>query len=913
MPASSSHSSRLDIWDVEKARERKPINLGFVQGFDRKYELGRELGKGGFGVVRVVKSRDSGKEYACKSISKHLDVGNLSPAKQAAHLDNIKREVAVLARLRGTLNVVHCKRAYEDDTHVHIVMELCRGGELVRRIGRRHYSERTVASFMRAVCRTLQQCHLRNILHRDIKPGNFMLLSDDDRSPLKAIDFGLAAFFDPAQLPRTDLGLEGTPWYMAPEALSSEVFPASDVWAAGVMAYQLLSGYLPFDDVRNRDRPALSQVWKAVLTEEPQFRGSAWAQVSVDAKNFVRALLDKDPKKRLTAKQALQHPWLAHGTSLERARGRPLDTTVVQRLQRYAQSGVVRRTLFELIAAELLASMLENATPEASAHGGARAPGSPLGPIGPVPPLASPRVPFPTNALPAEALHREREEAAVARRAGPGGGAIEGPRLLGRVSAGVRGESVHGGADALSAGALAGSVHGARSYWRIMRAAAAAAKFRTRSTRDAGSYVRCVGRTPEEREEQRKAARLSLDTSAHSRLRVPPFHLTTLHEDAAAATDGGIANEVVRSADEAEPMQVDGAAGSGTASESEAEPDRGGDLRHKAPGGSGRRAASVTNSLSAAVPGTPGMAAGDAGSEARDAASGSADGASAGASGSVSNGAAAAAPPPSPGQERACRRVSFQPAQAPAATALGGAPGGGGGGGGGGGRTGSGSSAGTARGSPGGSAHAGHAECIRFTQLRQVLRQLSFTREAEAVTEEELARGLAALGYRVEDEEMRQLAKQVGPGGPGGVRKSAFVASQLDWPALQSDFRGQWLAAARRVFEGLEGGAPGSVAAGELVARLAAKLPAAEVDWAMEDALLEAGLKDEEEIDFMGFLRMLSAGSGDSLDQYDPRTACSHALAAMDTSGHGGSRHGGSGHGTPPSARLPTVAEEARK
>ena len=109
MPA-SAHSSRLDIWDVEKARERRAIHLGFVQGFDRKcacwvsaalilirrvalrreltasirrYELGRELGKGGFGVVRVVKSRDSGKEYACKSIGKHLDIANLPPAKQA--------------------------------------------------------------------------------------------------------------------------------------------------------------------------------------------------------------------------------------------------------------------------------------------------------------------------------------------------------------------------------------------------------------------------------------------------------------------------------------------------------------------------------------------------------------------------------------------------------------------------------------------------------------------------------------------------------------------------------------------------------------------------------------------------------------------------------------------------------------
>jgi serine/threonine protein kinase len=73
-------------------------------------------------------------------------------------------------------------------------------------------------------------------------------------------DFGLAVFYDPNQLPRTDLGLEGTPWFLAPENLSSEFYPASDLWSAGVMAYQLLSGYLPFDDRRNRTSPALSQV-----------------------------------------------------------------------------------------------------------------------------------------------------------------------------------------------------------------------------------------------------------------------------------------------------------------------------------------------------------------------------------------------------------------------------------------------------------------------------------------------------------------------------------------------------------------------------------------------------------------------------------------------------------------------------
>ncbi len=85
---------------------------------------------------------------------------------------------------------------------------------------------------MRAVLRTIAQCHSHHLLHRDIKPHNFMLLDEGERAHLKAIDFGLAVSFDPACLPRTDLGLEGTPWYMAPEVLSSQVVPASDLVSA---------------------------------------------------------------------------------------------------------------------------------------------------------------------------------------------------------------------------------------------------------------------------------------------------------------------------------------------------------------------------------------------------------------------------------------------------------------------------------------------------------------------------------------------------------------------------------------------------------------------------------------------------------------------------------------------------------
>jgi len=109
-------------------------------------------------------------------------------------------------------SVVHFKGCWEDDTDIHLVMELCLGGELHHVIGQRMYTEETVAEYMRSVLHTLAQFHSHHILHRDIKPGNFMLLDESEGAPLKAIDFGLAVFFDPEQLPCTDLGLDGTPW-----------------------------------------------------------------------------------------------------------------------------------------------------------------------------------------------------------------------------------------------------------------------------------------------------------------------------------------------------------------------------------------------------------------------------------------------------------------------------------------------------------------------------------------------------------------------------------------------------------------------------------------------------------------------------------------------------------------------------
>lgn len=334
-------------------KDEKSVNFGYAVDLKKHYEVEKELARGGNGVVFLAVKTDTGVKYAMKSIPKVLQDPKISEKKRDEHRESIKREVEVMRRLRGCLNVASLEDVFEDDSQVYLIMEYCSGGELHHAIGSRHYSERTVASYMRAVLRTLAQCHAQKILHRDIKPGNFLLSSNNEDAPLKAIDFGLAVFFDEKSLPRTDLGLEGTPWFMPPEVLSSQVYPASDLWAAGVMCAQLLTGRFPFDDRSSPYSPSLSKVWKSILCDGLDTSKREWDGVSDEAKDFVQKLLDKDHKKRPSAKQALRHPWLK-GSIKERSKGKPLSLAVVQRIQRYGQGSYFKRSVLDFIAAELL-------------------------------------------------------------------------------------------------------------------------------------------------------------------------------------------------------------------------------------------------------------------------------------------------------------------------------------------------------------------------------------------------------------------------------------------------------------------------------------------------------------------------------------------------------------------------------
>lgn len=156
-----------------------------------KYILGRELGRGEFGVTYLCTDRETKQAFACKSISK-------KKLRTAVDVEDVRREVAIMSTLPEHPNIVKLRATYEDHEAVHLVMELCEGGELFDRIvARGHYSERAAAGIAKTVAEVVKMCHEHGVIHRDLKPENFLFANKKENSPLKAIDFGLSVFFKP--------------------------------------------------------------------------------------------------------------------------------------------------------------------------------------------------------------------------------------------------------------------------------------------------------------------------------------------------------------------------------------------------------------------------------------------------------------------------------------------------------------------------------------------------------------------------------------------------------------------------------------------------------------------------------------------------------------------------------------------
>ncbi|OAY68307.1 Calcium-dependent protein kinase 2 [Ananas comosus] len=299
------------------------------------YTLGRKLGQGQFGTTYLCTEKATGKQFACKSIAKRKLVAD-------EDVEDVRREIQIMHHLAGHPNVISIVGAYEDAVAVHLVMELCAGGELFDRIIQRgHYSEKAAAKLARVIVGVVEACHSLGVMHRDLKPENFLFVSKDEDSPLKTIDFGLSIFFKPGE---TLTDVVGSPYYVAPEVLRKHYGPEADVWSAGVIIYILLSGVPPFWDETEQG------IFEQVLKGELDFSSEPWPSISESAKDLVRRMLVRDLRKRLTAHEVLCHPWVCvDGVAPDK----PLDSAVLTRLKQFSAMNKLKKMALKVIAESL--------------------------------------------------------------------------------------------------------------------------------------------------------------------------------------------------------------------------------------------------------------------------------------------------------------------------------------------------------------------------------------------------------------------------------------------------------------------------------------------------------------------------------------------------------------------------------
>ncbi|XP_074559210.1 calcium-dependent protein kinase 2-like [Curcuma longa] len=298
------------------------------------YMLGKELGRGQFGVTYLCTEKATGLQFACKSISKRK-------LSNKGDREDIKREIEIMQHLTGQTNIVAFKGAYEDRDSVNLVMELCSGGELFDRIiAKGQYSERAAATICRAIVNVVSICHFMGVMHRDLKPENFLMATKDENAMLKATDFGLSVFIEEGKTLRD---IVGSAYYVAPEVLKRSYGKEADIWSAGVILYILLSGVPPFWAETDK------AIFATILRGHIDFESDPWPSISYRAKDLVRRMLTQDPKKRITAAEILEHPWLREGEASDK----PIDSAVLTRMKQFRAMNKLKKLALKVIAESL--------------------------------------------------------------------------------------------------------------------------------------------------------------------------------------------------------------------------------------------------------------------------------------------------------------------------------------------------------------------------------------------------------------------------------------------------------------------------------------------------------------------------------------------------------------------------------
>jgi len=258
-----------------------------------KYIIQEELGRGAFSIVKLAIEKETGTKYAVKMINKS-SVGQ--------DLVRLQTEIDILKKVQHP-NIIAMKEIIDTKNCLFIVTELVTGGELFDKIVELgSYSEKDAANLVSKMVSAIDYLHEINIVHRDLKPENLLLKDINSISEVKLADFGLSKIVSQKVMMQTACG---TPGYVAPEVLQAKGYDKEvDLWSIGVITYILLCGFPPFYNEK------LQLLFEQIMRADYDFPEDYWSEVSNDAKDFIKKLLVVDPKKRMTGKEALKHPWL---------------------------------------------------------------------------------------------------------------------------------------------------------------------------------------------------------------------------------------------------------------------------------------------------------------------------------------------------------------------------------------------------------------------------------------------------------------------------------------------------------------------------------------------------------------------------------------------------------------------------
>jgi calcium/calmodulin-dependent protein kinase I len=281
----SDVDSDVEVEDLQDLEDDEPIGPR-LEDF---YEVGKEIGRGAFSIVKEGVNKATGKKVAIKSIRTRYIKNKL-----------LIREIDIMKKVGNHPNILKLHEVFETKNFLYLVLELVTGGELFDQIvARGEYSEKDASNIVRQIISAVAHLHANGIAHRDLKPQN-LLCAGVDGDDIRMADFGLSKMFDQGEYLVTCCG---SPEYVAPEVLECKPYDkACDLWSVGVITYVLLTGCFPFWDKNN-----------AVLYEKIRKVEYGWpsgSEISPEAKDLIRHLIEKNPEKRYTAEQALQHPWV---------------------------------------------------------------------------------------------------------------------------------------------------------------------------------------------------------------------------------------------------------------------------------------------------------------------------------------------------------------------------------------------------------------------------------------------------------------------------------------------------------------------------------------------------------------------------------------------------------------------------